>query len=525
MRSSYINHAGAGAAAAPARILSGGLGMAVPALKMSGISKSFNGIQVLHEVGFELLKGEVHALMGGNGAGKSTLMKILTGVYEKDAGRIEIDGKEAKIQSPVDAERQGISMIFQEFSLIPTLTVAQNIFLGREPKTRAGFIDDKKCTEMTRRLLEELEVDLKPDDLVADLGVGFWQMTEIAKALSKETKILIMDEPTSSLTKRESEILFSFIGRLKSRGISIIYISHRMEEIFKICDRITILGDGRHLVTAEASRLDMDSVIGYIAGKNLERFEWKKRPLAGNGKAILQAKGLKTESRLNGVSFELMQGEILGFAGLMGSGRTETLRALFGLDPLAGGEILIRGQPVRIESPKDAIACGLALVPEDRRVQGLVLDHEVKDNIMLPSLSKIAGAFGLVNDRKGNRVSEEWVRKLSIKTDSIHQTTRLLSGGNQQKIVFAKWLANSPDIVMLDEPTIGIDIRSKIEIMDMIRQLADEGKSILLVSSELTELLAVCDRILVFHDGRAVNQYNRKDIRTEEELQHAIQYF
>ncbi|WP_276353784.1 sugar ABC transporter ATP-binding protein [Cohnella caldifontis] len=499
--------------------------MAVPALQMSGISKSFNGIKVLQDVGFELLRGEVHALMGGNGAGKSTLMKILTGVYEMDAGQIRIDGNEVKIQTPADAEKHGISMIFQEFSLVPTLTVAQNIFLGREPKTKAGFIDDKQCTELTRRLLEDLEVDMKPSDLVADLGVGFWQMTEIAKALSKETKILIMDEPTSSLTKRESEILFSLIERLKSRGISIIYISHRMEEIYRVCDRITILGDGRHLVTDDTSRLDMDSVIGHIAGKNLDKFEWKERPVSGNGEAILQVSGLKTDNRLNGVTFELKQGEILGFAGLMGSGRTETLRALFGIDAWTDGEVRIHGKPVRMKSPKDAIRCGLALVPEDRREQGLVLEHEVKDNIMLPSISKIAGPLGFVNDRKGNRNSEEWVRKLSIKTDSIHKTTRLLSGGNQQKIVFAKWLANAPEIIMLDEPTIGIDIRAKTEIIDMIRDLATEGKSILVVSSELTELLAVCDRILVFHDGRVVNQYNRKDIQSEEELQHAIQYF
>jgi ribose transport system ATP-binding protein len=497
--------------------------METPILEMSQISKSFNGIKVLDNVHFELRKGEVHALMGGNGAGKSTLMKILTGVYELDEGNIHLHGSDVQIKTPTDAEKQGISMIFQEFSLIPTLTVAQNIFIGREPKTALGFIDDKKSIQMTRQLMEELNVDIKPNDLVADLGVGYWQMTEIAKALSKETKILIMDEPTSSLTKRETEILFDFIARLKSKGISIIYISHRMEEIFQICDRITIMGDGRHIITSETKELNMESVIQHIAGKNLDKFEWKERKQSSNEEVILQVKNLKTNNRVNGVDFELKHGEILGIAGLMGSGRSETLRALFGIDSITEGEIYIKGKKTSIRSPKDSIHNGFALVPEDRRVQGLVLDHEVKDNILLPSLSKITNIF--VNDNKGNKISEDWVKKLNIKTDSIFKTSRLLSGGNQQKIVFAKWLANSPEIIMLDEPTIGIDIRAKTEIIDMVRDLADEGKSILLVSSEMTELLAVSDRILVFHEGKVVKQFMREEITSEEDLQHAIQGF
>ncbi|GGG03041.1 sugar ABC transporter ATP-binding protein [Paenibacillus abyssi] len=497
--------------------------MGTPILEMSQISKSFNGIKVLDKVHFELEKGEVHALMGGNGAGKSTLMKILTGVYELDEGQIKIAGSDVQIHNTTDAESHGVSMIFQEFSLIPTLTVAENIFLGREPKKAFGLIDDKKSVARTKELLDELNVDIKPDDIVADLGVGYWQMTEIAKALSKETKILIMDEPTSSLTKRETEVLFAFIDRLKNKGISIIYISHRMDEIFQICDRITIMGDGRHIITAKTSELDMDSVIQHIAGKNMEKFEWKDRKRVSNGSVVLQVKNLKTNNRVNGVDFELHQGEVLGIAGLMGSGRTETMRALFGIDPLTGGDIYISGKKATIRSPKDAINNGLALIPEDRRVQGLVLEHQVMDNILLPSLSKITKV--LVNDKKGKQISEEWVKKLNIKTDSIYKTSRLLSGGNQQKIVFAKWLANSPDIIMLDEPTIGIDIRAKSEIIDMVRDLADDGKSILLVSSEMPELLAVSDRILVFHDGKVVKQFLREEISSEEDLQHAIQGF
>jgi ribose transport system ATP-binding protein len=499
--------------------------METPILEMSGISKSFNGIKVLDNAHFELKKGEVHALMGGNGAGKSTLMKILTGVYEKDSGQIQINGSEVQINKPNDAVKNGISMIFQEFSLVPTFTVAQNIFLEREPRTKWGFIDDAKCVQLTEKLLDELNVGIKPNDRVADLGVGYWQMTEIAKALAKETKILIMDEPTSSLTKKESEILFAFINRLKQNEISIIYISHRMDEIFKICDRITIMGDGKNIITANTSELDMESVVGHIAGKNLEKFEWKARKGISNGEVILQVKSLTTNNRVNGIDFELKQGEVLGIAGLMGSGRTETMRALFGIDLATGGDIYIKGKKTVIKSPKDAILNGIAFIPEDRRVQGLILDHQVMDNIILPSLSKITNKAFFVNDRQGKRISEEWVKKLSIKTDSVYKIARLLSGGNQQKIVFAKWLANSPEIIMLDEPTIGIDIRAKVEIMDMVRELANEGKSILLVSSEMAELLAISDRILVFHDGKAVKQFMREEIKSEEELQHAIQGF
>jgi ribose transport system ATP-binding protein len=497
--------------------------MGAPILEMKGISKSFNGNKVLQDTHFELRRGEVHALMGGNGAGKSTLMKILTGVYELDAGHIRLNGNVVQIKKPNDAEKQGISMIFQEFSLVPELTVAQNVFLGREPKGALGFIDDKKSVQSTKQLLKDLNVDMKPNDLVANLGVGYWQMTEIAKALSKETKILIMDEPTSSLTKRETEVLFEFIERLKRKGISIIYISHRMEEIFQICDRITIMGDGKHLITANTNEMNMQSVVQYIAGKNMEKFEWKQRKGILNKPVVLQVKNLKTNNRVNGVNFELKQGEVLGVAGLMGSGRTETLRALFGIDQTTAGEIFIKGIKTTFRSPKDAIKNGIALVPEDRRVQGLVLDHEVKDNILLPSLSKISKF--LVSDSKGNKISEEWVKRLDIKTDTIFKASRLLSGGNQQKIVFAKWLANSPEIILLDEPTSGIDIRAKSEIIDMIRNLADEGKSIVIVSSEMTELLAVSDRILVFHEGKVVKEFLHEDINSEEDLEHAIQGF
>lgn len=492
-------------------------------LYMSQISKSFNGIKVLDNVNFELKAGEVHALMGGNGAGKSTLMKILTGVYQLDEGKIFIDGSEVSIKETNAARKNGISMIFQEFSLIPTLSVAQNIFLTREPRSGRGFIDDKECIRRARELLAELNVAIEPTMPVEQLGVGYWQMTEIAKALSQETKILIMDEPTSSLTKNETEILFEFVNKLKAKGISIIYISHRMDEIFRICDQITILRDGKHVLTSPCSELTLEGVIQHIVGGNFEKaFEWKERSYTGDTSTILQVKDLSAGDRVKGISFELHRGEILGVAGLMGSGRTEMARALFGIDSIDGGEILINGEERTIRSPREAIAAGVALVPEDRRMQGLVLDHNVKDNMLLPILSRLKkGLF--VDDEKGNEIANKLVDRLNIKTDDIFKTSSMLSGGNQQKIVLAKWLANSPEILILDEPTIGVDIGAKTEIIDIIRGLADSGKAIIVISSELPELLAVSDRIIVLKDGRVTKELKRKEIRSEEELEHAIQ--
>ncbi|BDG43003.1 sugar ABC transporter ATP-binding protein [Saccharococcus caldoxylosilyticus] len=494
-----------------------------PLLSMERISKSFNGIKVLDSVSFSLRKGEVHALMGGNGAGKSTLMKILTGVYKADEGEIFIEGKKVSINDTEDAKRNHISMIFQEFSLVPTLTVAQNIFLTREPKNAIGILDDKECIAKTKELLEELEVDINPTDIVGDLGVGYWQMTEIAKALSQDAKILIMDEPTSSLTKKETEILFNIIDKLKKKGISIIYISHRMDEIFQICDRITILRDGKRIVTENCGQISMETVIQHIVGADLDKaFEWKERSYSTEGTPVLEVKNLSSGTKVRDISFRLYPGEILGVAGLMGSGRSEMVRAIFGIDPIDGGEIFVKGKKHTIKSPADAIAAGLALIPEDRRMQGLILQHSVKENIILPILSKIKkGVF--LDDRKANKIAEKFVERLNIKTDDIFKTAGLLSGGNQQKIVLAKWLANDPDILILDEPTIGVDIGAKTEIIDIIRELADGGKSILVISSELPELLAVSDRIIIVHEGRVVKELKRKEIYSEEVLQHAIQ--
>ncbi|SFC39892.1 monosaccharide ABC transporter ATP-binding protein, CUT2 family [Bacillus sp. OV322] len=496
-----------------------------PILEMMNISKAFNGITVLDNVDFTLRKGEVHALMGGNGAGKSTLMKILTGIYTADSGEILIEGKRVSINSIDDANKNNISMIFQEFSLIPTLTVAQNIFLTREKRTSFGLLNDKESEKKTEALLKELGVDIKPSDIVQELGVGYWQMTEIAKALSQEAKILVMDEPTSSLTKTETVVLFDFINKLKAKGYSIIYISHRMDEIFQICDRITILRDGRYITTETCSETDLDTVIQHIVGREFDKaFEWQERPYLTDVPPIFEVKNLNAGDKLQDINLAIQPGEIVGIAGLMGSGRTELVRSLFGIDPIDSGEIYVDGKKRPIKSAGDAIKAGIALIPEDRRMQGLVLQHSVKDNMILPILSKVKrGLF--IDNKKSNEISNQLVQKLNIKTDNIFKTSGLLSGGNQQKIVLAKWLANDPTVLLLDEPTIGVDIGAKTEIIDVIRELAESGKAILVVSSELPELLAMSDRVVVMHEGKIKKEIKRKEIKSEEDLEYAIQGF
>lgn len=491
-------------------------------LKMRGISKSFNGINVLDNVDFSLKKGEVHALVGGNGAGKSTLMKILTGVYQSDSGQIYIDNKKVNISSYNDVKNNNVSMIFQEFSLIPTLTVAQNIFLNREKRTNLGLIDDKECVKQSRDILNQLGIDIDPNELVENLGVGYWQMTEIAKALSQEAKILIMDEPTSSLTEKETDVLFKFINRLKDRGISIIYISHRMEEIFKICDRITVLRDGKMVVTENCENITLKTIIKHMVGKQFEAFEWIERSYSTDNTPVLEVRNLNAGPIVRDINFKIYPGEILGIAGLMGSGRTELVRAIFGIDNMESGEVLIHGSKVKITNEREGIKAGVALIPEDRRVQGLILEHSIKDNIILPILSKVKKGLS-INEKEAKNISQRFINKLGIKTDGLNKQVSLLSGGNQQKVVLSKWLANNPDILLLDEPTIGVDIAAKTEITDIIRELADEGKAILVISSELTELLAISDRVLIMHNGKIKQAMNRKEISSEEDLQYAIQ--
>ncbi|ABY92290.1 MAG: ribose transport system ATP-binding protein [Candidatus Petromonas sp.] len=492
-------------------------------LELEGIHKSFNGVKVLENVNFKVKAGEVHALVGGNGAGKSTLMKILTGVYKCDKGVIKINGKVIKIEDPNDAKKYGIRMIFQELSLVPTLTVAENIFLTNEPITKGFAINKRIIQEKTSKLLKEFDIDVDPNARVSSLGVGYCQLIEIAKSLATEANILIMDEPTASLSEAETNILFNFIKKLKEKGVSIIYISHRMNEIFKVADRITILRDGKNVITTEIDKINIQEIIEYMMGSKVEKiFEWQERDQMIDNDYILEVKELTVNSQIKDISFKLKKGEILGIAGLMGSGRTEILEAIFGIREKIKGEILIEGKRTEIKSVKDAISAGIALVPENRREQGLVLMHSVKENIILPNLQRLLHVFA-INTKKVKMLVETSIKEFSIKTDSINKPVRFLSGGNQQKVVIAKWLKTNPKVLLLDEPTAGVDVGAKGEIVNIIREFANSGKGVIVVSSELAELLAVCDRILILSKGRIINEYLRKDIESEEVLQHAIQ--
>jgi ribose transport system ATP-binding protein len=495
------------------------------AVSMHGINKSFSGVPVLREVDFELRRGEVHALAGGNGAGKSTLMKILRGVHQPDSGEMSIDGAPVHFASTHDAIAAGISMIFQEFSVVPTLTVAQNTFLGRERRGAFGLLDDRASIERTEQLFRDMGVTVDARKRLENLGTAYWQLTEIAKALSQDARVLIMDEPTASLAKEEADHLFGLIRSLTARGISIVYISHRIEEIFQVADRVTVLRDGRHIVTADLDSLKPEQLIEHIVGRQMEHaFEWRPRTVARDGEPLLSVRGLRVRPRLHDVCFDLFRGEILGFAGLMGSGRSETARALFGIDQVQAGEIQIGGKPVSIRSSRDAIAADIALVPEDRRLQGLVLDHSVRTNLLLPLLGEFSHG-GWIDDGKGKRLAGDLVERLGIKTAGLEHPVQQLSGGNQQKVVLAKWIGTEPAIYIMDEPTAGVDIGTKADIFAMIRRLADAGKAIIFISSEFAELLAVCDRVLVFRDGTVDRSLDRSAIPDEETLQFAVQGF
>jgi ribose transport system ATP-binding protein len=497
------------------------------AIAMKGIEKSFDGVQVLKGVDFDVRVGEVHALVGGNGAGKSTLMKIVQGVHRADRGRIAVNGAPVRFSGPGDAAAHGIGMVFQEFSLIPTLSVARNIFLGREPR-RFGIVDDRALNRRARDLLARMDVRLDPTAPLARLSVGYWQLTEIAKALSRDARVLIMDEPTASLPYHEAEHLFRLIERLKRDGVSIVYISHRMAEIARVADRITILRDGRHVLTDEITAVAPEQVVEAIVGRQIKTgLTDRPRRKTAVGPPLLQAVGLRCPERVAGVTFELRAGEVLGLAGLIGSGRTELARCLFGVDRLTSGRLLLRGRPLQIRRPSDAIAAGIMLVPEDRQLQGLVLDHTVRENLLLPSVKGLRrGPF--VDDRRCSGLVGELVQRLSIRGASLHRPIRRLSGGNQQKVVIAKWLGLNRtgrplEVLILDEPTAGVDIATKTEIMELVAELADAGTGVILISSELEELLSVSDRVLVIKDGRVDSDLPRAGIADEESLQLAIQ--
>ena len=494
----------------------------VPAVEMREISKAFDSNVVLAGVDFEVARGEVHALAGGNGAGKSTLMKILQGVYSKDSGVIRINGREVEFSSIHDAKAAGIGMVFQEFSLVPSLTVAQNIYLTTEPLRNGIFIRDREAVDKAREVFQQMEVDIDPGARVGDLGTAYWQLTEIAKAMAQDARVLIMDEPTASLAKHEADQLFELVGRLKAGGISIVYISHRMEEVYRIADRITILRDGKNLLTERLTDVTPEQIVEGIVGQQIEGLAYQERDTSAEPEILLEADGLTAGSRVQNVSFTLHRGEIIGLAGLMGSGRTELARCLFGIDKLESGEIRMHGQRIDVSDPREAIKARLALIPEDRRAQGLVLEHSVRDNLLLPLLRKIERGL-LIDDGKGKELADSLIQRFAVKVANPARPVRLLSGGNQQKVVIAKWLGTEPEVLIMDEPTAGVDIGTKTEILTTIRNLAEEGKAVIVISSEYAELLAVSDRVLILRDGTVQQELARQDIADEESLQHAVQ--
>jgi ribose transport system ATP-binding protein len=489
-------------------------------LEMRGVEKSFAGIPVLKQVSFSLRKGEVHALMGGNGAGKSTLMKILTGVYSRDGGNVLINDKEFALATPREAETAGIAMIFQELSLVPTLTVAQNIFLNREPR-KGYLLSDSQAARRAAEILKDLGEDIDPNTRVEDLSTGARQMVEIAKALSKNAQILVMDEPTSSLSDHETETLFRIVRRLRDNGISIVYISHRMAEIFTICDRVTVMRDGKMVLTKDCSEVTMQNLVDAMLGSGTKAsLQWRERATPVGHNTVLEVDNISKAGDFENVSFSIRAGEIVGLAGLMGSGRTEIAKAIFGINPADSGTVRMDGKV--IHSTEDAMAAGIALVPEDRRIQGLVLDHSLAENFMLPNLKQFRkGPF--VGEGGAAQKAAEFIQWLKIKADSAEQIVNRLSGGNQQKVVLSKWFVRNPKLLILDEPTVGVDIGAKSDIVETVRSLADKGTAFLVISSEFEELLAMSDRVLVLHDGKLINELDRQNIASEEVLHHAVQ--
>jgi ribose transport system ATP-binding protein len=490
-------------------------------LELEGISKSFPGVRALDDCRFELRSGEVHALVGENGAGKSTLMKIVAGVYHRDAGKIRLSGRVVEIPNPHAAHELGISMVHQELNLMTHLTVAQNIFIGREPR-RAGVLDEGELNARTRELISELHLDLDPRAKVGDLAVAQHQMIEIARALSFSSSVLIMDEPTAALTDTEIDELFRIIRQLRARGVGVVHISHRLEELKQISDRVTVMRDGHYIDTVATADASIDRIISMMVGRTIYEAT-PEVPEHPSDEVVLEVRGLNRGRQVRDVSFQLRRGEILGFAGLVGAGRTEVARAVFGADRPESGEILVHGKPVHIGSPTDAVRHGIGYLSEDRKRYGLALAMDVETNVVLASFRRFLGALGTVRRRETRSITEREVQNLSIKTPSIAQRTRNLSGGNQQKVVIAKWLTADTEVLIFDEPTRGIDVGAKSEIYHLLNQLAGEGKAIVMISSELPEILRMSHRIIVMCEGRITGELTAAEATQEKVMTLATQ--
>jgi ribose transport system ATP-binding protein len=486
-----------------------------PLLKMEHIHKRFPGVHALDDVHFDVLPAEIHALVGENGAGKSTLMKMLSGAHQLDSGTIYWKGAPVEIETPRKAQEIGISTIYQELMLTPDLTVAENIFLGREPAQSFGRVDRKTILAESRRLLDMLDMPLDPDTPLKRLSIAQQQMIEVAKALSQKARLIIMDEPTSSLTDHETEMLFSVSRNLKEQGVSIVFISHRLEEVFQICDRCTVLRDGQYVASANVADISKDDLIQWMVGRQLGNIFVKEK--ARIGETILEVEHLNTDL-LRDVSFSLARGEILGFAGLVGAGRTEVMRAIFGVDKRQSGKITIKGQTVEIQSPEHAIRHKMGFVPEDRKQQALFLGLTVRENITSACMKKVSRNGVVVRDAIEQEISQKFVETLDIRTPGLEQKVMNLSGGNQQKVVISKWLATEPEILIVDEPTRGIDVGSKKEIHSLLSHLAQQGIGIIMISSELPEIIGMSDRVVVMHEGRISGIIANKDEMTQERI-------
>lgn len=484
---------------------------------MTGISKSFDGNSVLTNVDFSVKKGEIHALMGENGAGKSTLMKILTGIYARDTGEVKVRGKLVDFKNPKEAEHAGIAVIHQELNILPDLTVAENLFLGNE-KTfgKSGILKTKEMNKKAKVILGELGLDVDVKTVARELSVGKQQIIEIAKAMSSNAEVIVMDEPTAALTEREIVSLFETIRALQSNGVSFVYISHRMEEIFALCDRITILRDGNYVGVKEIKETSFDEIVQMMVGRELgERFP-ERNAIIGDVK--LTASGLTRNGHFEDISFELRKGEVLGIAGLMGAGRTEVAQSLFGYKKLQKGTISLNGKPVKISSPLQAKKLGFGYVTEDRKSEGLIVDFSVKDNLSLTNFNKVS-SNGIIKSNEEKVLYETMVKRLGVRTSGPNQAAKSLSGGNQQKVVIAKWLGIEPNVLILDEPTRGVDVGAKKEIYSIINELAEKGVAILMISSELPEIIGMADRVLVMHEGTLTAELQKAEM-TQERIMH-----
>lgn len=484
---------------------------------MTGISKSFDGNSVLTNVEFSVKKGEIHALMGENGAGKSTLMKILTGIYARDTGEVKVRGKLVDFKNPKEAEHAGIAVIHQELNILPDLTVAENLFLGNE-KTfgKSGILKTKEMNKKAKVILGELGLDVDVKTVARELSVGKQQIIEIAKAMSSNAEVIVMDEPTAALTEREIVSLFETIRALQSNGVSFVYISHRMEEIFALCDRITILRDGNYVGVKEIKETSFDEIVQMMVGRELgERFPERNATI---GDVKLTASGLTRNGHFEDISFELRKGEVLGIAGLMGAGRTEVAQSLFGYKKLQKGTISLNGKPVKISSPLQAKKLGFGYVTEDRKSEGLIVDFSVKDNLSLTNFNKVS-SNGIIKANEEKVLYETMVKRLGVRTSGPNQAAKSLSGGNQQKVVIAKWLGIEPNVLILDEPTRGVDVGAKKEIYSIINELAEKGVAILMISSELPEIIGMADRVLVMHEGTLTAELQKAEM-TQERIMH-----